>query len=67
MYIVIKTITEKRKMRLLKMLEMICAIPENVGWVMVGAAGAFALMMAVELGKIVYYAIRSRLDDEYDA
>lgn len=48
------------------MLEMICAIPENVGWVLVGAAGAFAVMLAVDLAKTLYQAIKCQVDDEYD-
>lgn len=34
------------------MLEMIYAIPENIGWVIVGATGMLAAMMAVKLGKL---------------
>ena len=49
------------------MLEMICAIPENVGWVIVGAMSAFTAMMYWSLGKLIYRAIKSRLDDNYEA
>ena len=34
------------------MLEMIYAIPENVGWVIVGAMGTYALVWAHKLGKL---------------
>lgn len=33
------------------MLEFICSIPESIGWSMVGFVGAFALMLAVQVGK----------------
>ena len=46
------------------MLEMICSIPENVGWVIVGAVGTLAVMMAVEVGKTIYQAIKCRVDDD---
>lgn len=35
------------------MLDLICAIPENVGWVIVGALGAYALVWAHRLGKLL--------------
>ena len=48
------------------MLEMICAIPENVGWAIVGAMSAFTAMMVVALAKTVYLAIRCRVEDEFN-
>ena len=33
------------------MLEMICRIPEEIGWALVGFVGALALVMAIKLGK----------------
>lgn len=47
-----------------KMLEMICAIPEEIGWVLVGFVGAFALMMIVKLGKVIVEAVKERLEDD---
>ena len=35
------------------MMNLICAIPENVGWVLVGATGMLCVVMAVKLGKIL--------------
>ena len=49
------------------MLELIYAIPENVGWALVGAAGAFTVMMAITLGKTIYRAIKCYLDEDYEA
>ena len=46
------------------MLEMICAIPESVGWAIVGATGVVAVMMAVEVGKTIYRAIKSRVEED---
>ena len=37
---------------MIDMLEMICSIPENVGWIIVGAAGMLAMVMLVKLGKL---------------
>lgn len=34
------------------MFELICAIPENVGWVVVGAVGMLTAVMAFKVGKI---------------
>ena len=34
------------------MLELICAIPEAIGWVSVGVVGTLCVMMAVKLGKL---------------
>ena len=45
------------------MLEMICAIPENIGWVMVGAAGMLCAVMLVKLGKIVVEMIKNRIEE----
>lgn len=43
------------------MLEMICKIPENIGWVMVGAVGMLCVVMLVKLGKIVVEMIKARI------
>lgn len=43
------------------MLEMICKIPENIGWVMVGAVGMLGVVMLVKLGKIVVETIKARI------
>ena len=34
------------------MLEMICRIPESIGWTIVGALGMLCAVMLVKLGKI---------------
>ena len=34
------------------MMNLICAIPENIGWALVGAVSMLCVVMAVKLGKI---------------
>ena len=49
------------------LLEMICAIPEHIGWVIVGAVGMLALEMCGLLIGTVVDMVRDRLtnyDDE---
>lgn len=46
------------------MLEFICNIPENIGWVIVGAVGMLALeMCGLLIGNIVQM-IKERLEDD---
>ena len=47
-----------------KMLEMICAIPEEIGWALVGFTAAFCLMMMVKLGKLFVQMWKERHEDE---
>ncbi len=46
------------------MLEMICAIPEYIGWIIVGATGAYASVAVWMLGKTIYLAIKERMEDD---
>ena len=46
------------------MLEMICAIPYEIGWSLVGASAMFCVVMAVVLGKIIAKAIRERKEED---
>ena len=48
------------------MFELINAIPENIGWVMVGAAGATAVYMFIELVLVIRDAIKDRLEEVED-
>jgi hypothetical protein len=43
-----------------KMLEMICTIPESIGWTMVGAVGMFCVVMLVKIGGVIIEAIKER-------
>ena len=45
------------------MIEMICNIPENIGWTIVGFTACLCCVMAVKLGKIVIEMIKDRLED----
>jgi hypothetical protein len=38
---------------MIKMFELICTIPESVGWVIVGAVGMLTAVVAFEVGKIL--------------
>lgn len=46
------------------MLEMICAIPENIGWAIVGATATLCAVMIVKIGKVAIIAIKERLEDK---
>lgn len=46
------------------MLEMICAIPEEIGWALVGFVSAFTLMMVIKLTKVIIEAIKERMEDD---
>lgn len=46
------------------MIEMLCRIPDHIGWMMVGATGALCAAMLVALGRTIYFAIKERLEDE---
>lgn len=46
------------------MLELICKIPDHIGWVIVGAMGMLTAIMAIKVGKLIYTAIKDRLTDE---
>lgn len=51
------------------MLNLICSIPENIGWIIVGAMGMLTAIMGVKVGTMIYTAIRDRLanDEEKSA
>lgn len=45
------------------MLKMICAIPEEIGWAIVGFVGVFTLIMAVKVAKVIVEAVKERMED----
>lgn len=45
------------------MMEFICAIPEEIGWAMVGFVACLCVMMAVKLGKLIVRAVRERIEE----
>lgn len=49
---------------MIEMLELLCKIPDHIGWVIVGVVGTLTAIMAVKVGKLIYTAIRDRLVDD---
>ena len=49
------------------MMNLINAIPENLGWALVGATAMACVVMAVKIGKLIVVAIKeNREADEYE-
>ena len=48
---------------LIKMLKMICAIPEEIGWAIVGFVGVFTLIMVAKVLKVIVEAVKERMED----
>ena len=46
------------------MLEFLCAIPDHIGWMLVGALGAYAVMWAHKLGKLAVQMWRERHEED---
>ena len=46
------------------MLKMICVIPEEIGWVIVGFVGVFTLIMLAKVVKVIVEAIKERMEDD---
>lgn len=46
------------------MMELICAIPDSIGWAMVGFFGALTLVMAIKLGKLFIQMWKEWHEDE---
>ena len=46
------------------MLKMICVIPEEIGWVIVGFLGVFTLMMIAKVVKVIVEAVKERMEDD---
>ena len=45
------------------MLKMICVIPEEIGWALVGFVGVFTLIMVAKVVKVIVEAIKERMED----
>ena len=43
------------------MLKMICVIPEEIGWALVGFIGVFTLFMVVKVVKVIVEAVKERM------
>ena len=46
---------------------MICVIPEEIGWALVGFIGVFILIMAAKVVKVIVEAVKERMEgnEEY--
>lgn len=44
------------------MLEMICAIPESIGWTIVGATSMLALVLVVKVGSLLIQSVREHIE-----
>ena len=42
---------------------MICTIPEEIGWAVVGFIGVFALIMVAKVVKVIVEAVKERMED----
>ena len=45
------------------MLKILCAIPEEIGWAIVGFVGVFTLIMVAKVGKVIVEAVKERMED----
>lgn len=45
------------------MLKILCAIPEEIGWAIVGFVGVFTLIMVAKVVKVIVEAIKERMED----
>ena len=46
------------------MMNLINAIPDHIGWMMVGALGMACCVMSWQVGKVIYIAIKERMMDD---
>jgi hypothetical protein len=46
------------------LLEMICAIPENIGWIIVGVTGSALALMAWKLGGVFVEMYKQYKEDK---
>ena len=45
------------------MLKIICAIPEEIGWALVGFIGVFTLIMIAKVAKVIVEAVKEKMED----
>ena len=46
------------------MLELICRIPDHIGWMMVGALSMACVMMGWKLGKLIYDFVKECMKND---
>ena len=44
------------------LIEMLCKIPENVGWTIVGATSMLALFLVVKVGSLLIQSVREHIE-----
>lgn len=44
------------------LIEMICNIPENIGWTIVGAISMLALVLVVKVGSLLIQSVREHIE-----
>jgi isocitrate dehydrogenase kinase/phosphatase len=42
--------------------EMICTIPEHIGWIIVGVAGMLTSILVIQTVRMIYKAIKDRFE-----
>ena len=45
------------------MLELLCKIPDHIGWMVVGSLGTLCWIMGWKVGKLIYIAIKERIEE----
>ena len=45
------------------MLKILCVIPEEIGWAIVGFVGVFTLIMVAKVVKVIVEAVKERMED----
>jgi hypothetical protein len=56
---------QKRK-ELIKMLELICRIPDHIGWMITGAMMMLTLVGCIHFGKFIYRVIQEWKEAEVE-
>ena len=46
------------------MMNFLCAIPEEIGWAIVGFVACLCVMMAIKLGKLIVRAVREHIEED---
>lgn len=46
------------------MLNFINSIPDSIGWTLVGAIATICAIACWKVGKVIYFAIKERLEDD---
>lgn len=47
---------------IIMLIEMLCKIPENVGWTIVGATSMLALFLVVKVGSLLIQSVREHIE-----